>query len=1008
MNESAMPSSLYNLNKELPIPNGSPVSRSLSNNHHNKGSKNVANGLKTTSISSSNLFAKFNALKPLRSQPPTPTRVDSSSPFRIVHSRDRTPVYVPPGTREPKTSLECREALEEMYAISRDQQQRRANEEQAEVVRTGLQMQPSSSYQHHRYVSIMQDRNQGEQRKEAMVWVKMKLGDLNERILKVANWEDSINGGNSNDGTSSNKHRRPPPPPLPLKRDAGYNNTTPRTMMPPGRLHIPPPPSTPNSAGPALETIPASPASPSSTPTTTITTTTAFSWREPVSMRLPPTPTTPSPPRVSMGAGGRGHKRIDSLGSQPLRAPRPLSERPLISMGSGSNPAVLKDSYLISSPERPVATSSVATATATARSDHGLLRSLPNTVINFSKSITPTNSAFGRITEHLNEGPRTESPIELREYDELTTRRSRPRIPLSSVMESGDFQRSGDGDEELDSVQGSSNHYNDGENRSMYGSGNGSGNVTPVVMATGNRPGISIVTSASPEKRCFLCTAPIPTDLEVCSGNCQPLSSLHSLLKKEEEHFQYSDSEYDETSPSWRRTLSKLPSVLITPTKPLQCSSRGVDGEDQLTLTRDPRGQLNYSPASNFSSPEEMMRVSNVAMGWSRVSSPTGQLNNDSKSRISQTSHSSGTSASPTPSPPVAGALAPRPFSPISPASLLYSPGLRKGSASSVATSTSYGSSSCLGSPNEPSSALFHLERSIKNDPSWSPLIPGSPALPAGHEVLRLGRVSSGEGHQVVVVRAESVSCSSRESSDSDGSGEEKEQNCEEGDSETNDEEGDVVSSGSGESVVRPLSRNDGDRGDASSHRDSNGNTNHHDHDNETYNKKDDANTENRESGGSYGDWFCYYSEEARQNNAAVAAARYVHSSSSSSIVLHNWYNTGFSDLEEESLVSPITNCELFSNHEVGNRRRIMMLEAAAIREKEEEQQLKQRRLPAVANNLLLSPMMTVTTAKKTSAMIKRRRSSIYDRIQSIYDAYADFEGGNEQDQDKQARYGIL
>lgn len=690
-------------------------------------------------------------------------------------------------------------------------------------------------------------------------------------------------------------------------------------------------------------------------------------------------------------------------------------------MSSCGYPAVLED--MIPSPERSATMSSIAAVTTIARPDHSPLRSPPNGGLHLSKPHTPTNPSFGQTPDHRNEKMRTESPIELREYNELTTRRSRPRIPLSRVMESGDFQRSSDSEEDLDSFQSSSNHHYDGEDWSVGGSGNASGNITPVVTATQNRPGISIVTSTSPEKQCFLCTAPIPTNLEVCSGNCQPYSSsLHSLLKKEEEHFEYSDSEYDETSPSWRKTLSKFPSIPITPTKPLRCSSTGVDGVDHLTPTRNSQGQLSYSPASNFPSPEETMTASNITMGWSRLSSLTGQHNNvSSNPRASQASHPSEISASPAPSLPVNGTLIPRPFSPISSGALLYSPGLRKGSASSVATNTSYASSSCLGSPNEHSSALFHLERSIKNDPSWSPLVPGSPALPAGHEVLRLGRVPSGEVHQVVVVRAESVNCSSRESSDSNVSGEEEELESEEGGSEKNSEEENVVSGASIESVVRPLSQKDGDSGSASSNSDSNGDGNtspHSSHDGETGSKKsDDTNTEKREAGGSYGDWFCYYVEETRPNNASVAAARYVYLSLFPSLPAPClWYDVGLSDAAEESLISPITNCALFSNHGVGgDRRRIMMLEAAAIREKEEEEQLlQQRRLPTVAN--LLSPPTTTATAKAPETVTVtrrrrriRRRSSIYDRIQSIYDSYAELEGEYEKEgKEQQAGYGIL
>lgn len=1002
-----MQSPPYNLNKELPIPSGSPNRRRPSNNHR-KGNKNATNGPKTTSNNSSNnLLAKLSTLNPLRSQPTTPTRTDSSSPFRIVHVPDRTPPYVPPGPRKPKTNVECREALEEMYAISRGQQEQEqghATEENGDNSRTGLQMHPSNSYQHHRYVSIIQGTNSGyleEEKEEEIVWIsRTKPRDVKKRTRQMADSRDgssfsrsrgrssssSSGGGGGGDGASNKKPPRRPPPPLPLNKDTKYT----RSILPPGRLHIPPPPSTPNSAGPALETIPASPASPSSTPvhdaatTTTTTATTNFSWRGLTSapLPLPPTPTTPSPPRAGGNnnmrrggdrgpAGGRGHERVGSTGGSslqgPLRAPRPLSERPLISPMSLS-------------PQRPVTTAGRSgLSISPSRSPPVKLSQAATTVT------TPTQPTFDSSRRSSSGNPREEPPIELRGYDELTTRRSRPRIPMCSVTEGGDFQHViGDGGDVISSGS-SSSQKSDHDGESWRGSGIA---APPVIPATRNRPGVSIFptttsSSTAPEndRLGLVCTT---TPANVCGGgdynrdtcgggNCQDDYSLfpshhHNNNKgggggddddDEQEYFEYSDSEYDETTPSsysgHRRTLSPTmkkfplpPSPIIAPTRPLRCGGGGGDWVAPWTPTRSPRGQMDFSPASPIPSSKETKTtffigsshvmtppppppppLPTTTMGWSHVSSSSPAAT----ARQQQQPPVGGAAAFPTPPSPhlllPTTNNSPRPFSPP-PARYNYycQPGLRKGSASSHSTTSSstssyfVGGSSVVNEPPPPprtrksSSALFHLERSITNDPSWSPLVPAAGWPPAGkgygHEVLRLGRVPSGEGHQVVVMVGSSADCSSRESRGSSsggsgsssrsgggggGDGEREEQTDEGGEGgvaaaagsvqrptwlapreggrggdEGAQQGGDVLSSGGG-------GIDDGSTTDCYYH-------GHHDGEKEIYHyhQPDNSNSaaivsgtaEEREAGGSYGDWFSYYAEETRQNNAA-AAARYVY-----------------------------------------------------------------------------------------------------------------------------------
>lgn len=677
-----------------------------------------------------------------------------------------------------------------------------------------------------------------------------------------------------------------------------------------------------------------------------------------------------------MVGGGGSHKRIASTGSHPpLRPPRPLSERPLIPLGSAG----------VYSPSFPVIPQMIMTSTSSSmKHDFGPMRS--------PRVTSPTNPTFGRISEHIHEETETESPIELRRYDELTTRRSRPRIPMSVT----DFRLSDW--EEVDSIRTTSNSNRDNDSEKWNGSSR-SGNGMPVMTATTQTPGISILASnGSPEKRCFICMAPIAAHFEVCDGQCQGLPRFQTL-SGEGEYVEYSDSEYDQ-SPVDQRILSpnvKFSPSPITPTRPLRFSrvvTEGGGGEVSLTPTRSSRQRVDFPPASTITSPDLNSMFTTNTIGWSRVSSPGRRQPNTTYRPEAYTtrSHPFSTSTPPTPYLPATGTLS----------SPYYSPSLRKGSASSAATtSTSTStSSSVLSNPGDPSTALFHLERSIKNDPNWSPLVSEFGAsvasLPVGHnEILRLGRVPSGEGHQVVIVRADSAGCSSRESSDGSSPDNNEMESCK---SEKANERGDEENEGSvvRSVVVRPLSRNERDDDNDNVPKNTTTTTNNifnisvpspedvvvPKSNNNEFNQHN--NNEKREAGGSYGDWFSYYAEEARQNYAAAAAAaRYVFP---------------FSPLEDgqypmTDIVSPITNCDLFPNHNGDNRRRILMLEAAARKEEEERRMRK--------------TTTTMTAGKIPGVMtIRRRRSSIYDRIQSIYDAYADLSGEDGESEEDHGEEG--
>lgn len=540
-----------------------------------------------------------------------------------------------------------------------------------------------------------------------------------EATIQATNPEDN---SFSNRGGNGNQERRPhrrPPPPLPLGKETRYHNnsnTTPRSMIAPGRIHVPPPPRSPMSAGPALETIPASP------DTLGPETTTGFAWCGPASAKLPPTSTMIFPPASRMARGsGRGHNRVASTGSQPLRAPRPLSERPLIFLGDSPYSPSPKDR--LPAPQIPWTVSS-ATASSSSKA--------AKPVTNLSKS----------------------GPLK---YDELTTRRSRPRIPICSVTDTGGFQVGNVNDGGNSHIQ---NHYDNPvswiERRIEHS--------TPEMAAMSDSPSFSVVNSASLESECSLCVVSV----EACGGDCQAVPTQLDAEKQ----IEYSDSEYDQ-SPVERRTLSPNMKFLprpITPTRPLRCvgdgEARGLGiSEALLPQKRSPKQDMeDFSLESVLTLPEWQTKTANNTrtIGWSRVSSPAKQLN----AVPTNCSFSNSAPSTPALSASCPGGSSSRTFSPLSFSSADFnSDGMRKGSASSAATTSTTSSilSNLSGEQQRPtSSALFHLERSIKNDPSWSPLVPGSPALAGGNvEVLRLGRVPSG------IVGASSVSYSTRESSGS-------------------------------------------------------------------------------------------------------------------------------------------------------------------------------------------------------------------------------------------------
>lgn len=84
-------------------------------------------------------------------------------PFRIVHERDETPAYVPASPVQPRTSDECKEALEEMFARARgegspwEETAKSKAEQQQERQQQERQQQQPPPRSNQRYVKYSRD-----------------------------------------------------------------------------------------------------------------------------------------------------------------------------------------------------------------------------------------------------------------------------------------------------------------------------------------------------------------------------------------------------------------------------------------------------------------------------------------------------------------------------------------------------------------------------------------------------------------------------------------------------------------------------------------------------------------------------------------------------------------------------------------------------------------------------------------------------------------------------------
>lgn len=608
----------YNLPKER-------SSRNIINNNWSFDNNNTVSQKKT-----GDLPTKLKKLSPPRSQSPKNGRATETrgatdlSRFRIVHTPDKKPLYVPPRPRQPKTNKECREALEEMYAISRSERRSIGGE------RTGRQIQQPSQ----RYASILQGTT------PETIWINMRIDDLKRRVAdnEYEHYSSS---------SSSRGQQVPPPPPL---KDQKF--ITPRSF--PGKLSIPP---TPKSAGGPR------PDSFTRSPTTNIPT----AWRAPVPTRVPPTPTTPTTAR---SVDLRGHKRMAS-GDQPLRAPRPLSERPMISLD----------------------TSKLRGQTS------------QNTPSPLNTSRPPKKPTFRSISEILESKP----PVDARNYEDLTTRRSQPRIPMSMVrysMQATD--------------RGETPSWEEGDNKTVAPArrriSKRRTDLIPIVTTEN-----SDVQGADAESKCYMCDSPPIPGTGLCA-------QCHAQFEPVGEDAEYSDSEYGEDGKGRSLSVATLSNVKFPPTpiSPRKSLARGGGGDGSSNIPV--AGMKRMTRSTSYA------KVVKDMMRWTSISSPTARHNNQDPEGHQLPTTSSlphvaqqlkVTSPLPIPPPP-----------PPPPENLKIS-----------VSSPSLGSNGA----EEPSSAMFHLERSMKNDPRYFPLTPGAspPKGFLGHEFVRLGRVPSGGGLMV-------------------------------------------------------------------------------------------------------------------------------------------------------------------------------------------------------------------------------------------------------------------
>lgn len=196
--------------------------------------------------------------------------------------------------------------------------------------------------------------------------------------------------------------------------------------------------------------------------------------------------------------------------------------------------------------------------------------------------------------------------------------------------------------------------------------------------------------------KCYMCPQPCKAGMGLCDA-CQARSQPPNT------DFDSSDSDYEDIE-------VRTPTLSPCKAKPL---SIPVVSSSSPSSSRTPPRSHDGTPSSDG--------TPKTPRAWSRIPTPIQQ--HDSVT----------TSLSVSPTPYVAQQL-----------KVFPSPPLRQVSIASPISPWAHSNGS-----EEPGSALYHLERSIRYD-DWQPLTPG--ATPAwGQDMIRVGSVQSGEGRRVVV-----------------------------------------------------------------------------------------------------------------------------------------------------------------------------------------------------------------------------------------------------------------
>lgn len=421
----------------------------------------------------------------------------------------------------------------------------------------------------------------------------------------------------------------------------------------------------------------------------------------PATMRSLPTPNLPrfplTPSTTPRMINRRGIQQL-FMGEDVLRAPRPLSERAMI----------LLDPTKARHPQSPLSPLGVSPPLSASGSTARESEKSPLARSPLRRSVSPATPAgssskrppFARgITETMKRPPTTPTwPQSKANTGEGERRRPRPQLSVDSLRaQAGEGTDSDDDGERFGAGAPSPRTVMESQSRRTENGGSGNGIGTPLRMP--------------PHVRCYM-----------CPDFCTPGMGLCDECQKTTRDL---DREISDSS-SYESINVRTPDLSLSPrkTKPMSIPA---------TPRRTSRRRSNTNSPKTPRTPP---------LGWSRKS-PSQQLHPDRGS-----SEMSSLSGSPTPQLAQQLKVFPSPALPQR-VSIVASP---TSPSSALARNRSW-------SGSERGSALWHLERNMKYDNDWQPLMPGAPAPEwssgkrSATETIRVGSVQSGEGRRVIHVR---------------------------------------------------------------------------------------------------------------------------------------------------------------------------------------------------------------------------------------------------------------